>query len=299
VLLVSLLPVVPVVALAVHLLASRDRRLVLGAALGGLLGVAPLLAFNLHYYGGTMTGAYSGWETARPHLDLPAMARALDFYAGTGGMSWLKYMPVAVLGFFGAPLWGARLGRLRFGVPAAVAGHLFFLSTLGTQGHCQYGPRYLMAALPLLALGLPPLLQHWRGSLVGTAFAFCVALYSLFVNLVGAIGGASYCYLSRFAVAEYLKSPSFGAGWAALHGVTLCAVGLGVLLFWSGSGWLARATPSQRRAGTGAVILAGFLLLVWSHWLARQEPRGRTWVAAPPPASLVSCRCMTGPRTRS
>lgn len=276
---VSMAPIV-VAGLLVLYGISQGRRFALGTLTGLILGLLPLLAYNLHYFGAVTDTAYSVWDTAQPHARLGPMLERLNTYVGAGYLAIWKYEPILGLGFFSALLIGQRLGRLRWLIPLIVACHVAFLTSLGSIGQCQFGPRYLIPVLPLLALGLPPLLDRARRSLVLTLAVFVVAAYSLVVNAVGAIGGSNYCYYSRYAVAEYLKSPGFGAGWGGLLFLSLVIGFLGWLLFWERSGWLVGADAGHRRLATvAAVVLA---LLIWPalRWLSRQSPAGRTWVTA-------------------
>ena len=82
-------------------------------------------------------------------------------------------------------------------VGGAVTVHLVYLIGISTLGGCQYGPRYLLPLLPLLAPGLAglfdfrPVARPWIGVL---------AVYGFFVSAVGALEGTMYCTPAKFAL---------------------------------------------------------------------------------------------------
>ena len=73
--------------------------------------------------------------------------------------------------------------------------HVLYLIHIPTLGGCQFGPRYLLPVLPLLAIGLAALLR----SRVAMAVAGALLAYGMAISLVGALQGTMYCGIEDFA----------------------------------------------------------------------------------------------------
>jgi hypothetical protein len=158
-------------------------------------------------------------------------------YFGTGGISLWKYAPAEVLAFAGLFLMPRRL---RYLLVTAVAVHLLYLISIPTLGGCEYGPRYLLPLLPLLAPGLAalfdfrPAARPWIGVL---------AVYGFFVSAVGALAGTMYCTPAKFAL-------------------------------WPQMAALRQMTASQFPLRAVAVLLPVVALLLWRVRCAVAEPVG-------------------------
>jgi hypothetical protein len=192
----SMLPALIVAVVGVYVLATLPFRTALWCGAGSLAGLLPLFAYNGYYLGSpflpaNLAGNYSdtfwspGWRLAANHLNA---------YFGASGISLWKYAPAEVLAFAGLFLLPRRL---RYLLVAAVAVHILYLINIPTLGGCEYGPRYLLPLLPLLAPGLAALFDFrpparpWIGVLV---------VYGFFVSAVGALAGTMYCTPARFAL---------------------------------------------------------------------------------------------------
>jgi hypothetical protein len=192
----SMLPALIVAVVGIYVLATLPFRNALWCGAGFVVGLLPLFAYNGNYFGSPLVpanvaGNFSdtfwspGWSLAADHLNA---------YFGTSGISLWKYAPAEVLacaGLFLLPL------RLRWLLVGAVAVHLVYLISIPTLGGCQYGPRYLLPLLPLLAPGLAALFD-WRPR--ARPWIGVLAIYGFFVSAVGALEGTMYCTPAKFAL---------------------------------------------------------------------------------------------------
>jgi hypothetical protein len=199
----SMLPALIVAVTGIYVLAAVPFRSALCCAAGFVGGLLPLFAYNRHYFGSpfvpaNVAGNFSdtfwspGWSLAANHLNA---------YFGTGGISLWKYAPAEVLAFAGLFLLPRRL---RYLLVSAVAIHLAYLISIPTLGGCEYGPRYLLPLLPLVAPGLAALFEFrprarpWIGVL---------AVYGFLVSAVGAVTGTMYCAVDKFALWPQMANP--------------------------------------------------------------------------------------------
>jgi len=192
----SMLPSLIVLVIGVYVIVTFPMRSILWCAGGFLVGLLPLLAYNGYYFGSpfvpaNVAGDFSdtfftpGLRLARNHLRV---------YFGTGGLSIWRYAPAVAMGIAG--LW--RLPRgLRNLLVAAVAVHLFYLISIRTLGGCEYGPRYLLPLLPLLAPGVAALIDLNRAAIPAVGL---LSAYGLFVSTVGALTTTMYCKTDEFAL---------------------------------------------------------------------------------------------------
>src|ERR1043165_9170041 len=82
-----------------------------------------------------------------------------------------------------------------------------YILNIEADGTCQYGPRYLLPAMPLACMGLAGF-AHLRVASAKRVALWVVsacAILSAFINLVGALHGAMLCYFPHFAVGRYLS----------------------------------------------------------------------------------------------
>ena len=72
-----------------------------------------------------------------------------------------------------------------------------YVLNIDTTGDCQFGPRYLLPAMPFAALGLVGFTYNSASAVqcVIVASAAAVGLFSFVVNLSGAAYGAMFCNL--------------------------------------------------------------------------------------------------------
>ena len=176
-----------VVPLAVILiLYSRER---LWTLAGTLVGLLPLLVYDAIAFGNpllvpNLAGEY---DETYLRLDLQNFAEKVVFYARL----LLQYVPFAPLGILGL----ANLPRRERLAAFAMLAVLFLqVTNIRTTGDCQYGPRYLLPAMPLLALGVTQLQARWLRIL-----AVLAVTASAVINVAGALRSAMWCDPGTFA----------------------------------------------------------------------------------------------------
>jgi hypothetical protein len=163
----SLLPALIVACVLVYVLITLPRRVALRIAVGFLVGLAPMLAYNWHYFGAPWrtTNVAGGFSDT---LLAPSWERTwgrIGDYFGRGWLSTWEYEPVVPFGLIGLLLLPGRTWRVRLILSVAVLAHLAYVFNMRTGGHAQFGPRYLIPVLPLAGVGLSSWLwwdnDHW------------------------------------------------------------------------------------------------------------------------------------------
>ena len=225
----SMLPFPAVLVAALYFAALRRRRLLPLFAAGALAGLAPLLVYNFVCFGNPLllpnvAGGY-GDTFFRPSWG-NFTAKAV-FYA----RMLTLYAPVFWAGLLGLALFPRRLRREQLALAGMLVAHAAYVFNIEADGTCQWGPRYMLPAMPLACLGLAGF-AALRGAALRRAAAVSVpacALASAFFNLVGALHGAMLCYFPHWAVGVYLSEMLGGRGrahpLAAWLALPLCACG--------------------------------------------------------------------------
>jgi 4-amino-4-deoxy-L-arabinose transferase-like glycosyltransferase len=123
-------------------------------------------------------------------------------------MMLLVYAPVFLAGVFGLSYYPRDLRRAPF-FPALLAMLILlaaYILNIQTAGDCQFGPRYLLPAMPFACLGLAG--YSYLSTLVERRFAgllvLLVTLLSFAINLIGAVQGAMNCPDGRNALRDQL-----------------------------------------------------------------------------------------------
>ena len=211
----SMLPFPAASVAALYFLSLRRPRLLPFFVAGGLAGLAPLLVYNAVCFGNPLlpanvAGDYGdtffkpSWENFKAKSVF--YARMLTLYA-----------PVFWAGLAGLALFPRRLRREQLVVLAMLAAHAAYVFNIEADGTCQWGPRYMLPAMPLACLGLAGF-AHPRGAATRRTLALVVpacALASALINTVGAAHGAMLCYFPHWAVGKYLAE--MWAGGARAH----------------------------------------------------------------------------------
>jgi hypothetical protein len=177
----------------------------LGAFLAGLL---PLFVYDAVSFGNpfllpNVAGAQLFADTFF-HFSAKNFADKLVWYS----TMVVVYVPVFAVGVFGLSYYPRALKRTPLFV--ALVGMLSLLAVyilnIQTAGDCQFGPRYLMPAMPFACLGIvgysyPSTVKERRfaGLLV-----LMISLLSFGINLVGAVQGAMNCPDGRNALRDQL-----------------------------------------------------------------------------------------------
>jgi hypothetical protein len=159
---------------------------------GFLAGYLPTAFYNLHYFGNPLTqanlaGNYSNTFFAPSWTTF--LIRWNEYLSPMSNMSVPHTMPVVLLGLIGIVFLPAHLHKVRnLGFTFALL-HLAYLFNMGTEGHCQFGARYLMPLLPFASMGL----LAWTGNGLLRALVAMAWVYSIGFNLIGALGQTMVC----------------------------------------------------------------------------------------------------------
>lgn len=234
----SMLPFFMAAVAALYFLSLRRWMLAPWFFLGGCVGLAPLLVYNAVCFGNPLllpnvAGNYSdtffspSWANFLSKLDF--YARMLTLYA-----------PVCWAGLLGLALLPRRLRREQLAIAGMLLALAAYILNIEANGTCQYGPRYLLPAMPFVCLGLAGFSRLRVNALrkVAAVAAAACALTSFFINLVGAAHGAMLCdFGPHSALGVYLFEMWHGgmrsyplAPWLVLP-LCLCSALLAYTLF--------------------------------------------------------------------
>ncbi|MBS1958249.1 MAG: hypothetical protein JST80_02135 [Bdellovibrionales bacterium] len=210
----SMLPALLVAALCLFSLYHLKFRKTVVVGFGFLLGYLPLACYNAHYFGSpfrqaNQAGNYND-TFFKPSLDL--FWTQLNLYFGFNSyITAMKCMPIFVLGLAGLFFLKPKLRRMQAIILVLVAIHLFYLFSIEAEGHCQYGPRYLIPLIPFAMIGV----SAWFESAAQKLVMFAALIWSFGVNLVGASGSSMYCAnLIEFPLWVYWRDR---AHWLGVH----------------------------------------------------------------------------------
>jgi hypothetical protein len=205
-----MLPFTMVVVVALYLLALRRARPIVAALAGGVGGLVPLLVYNLVSFGNPFVPAnvVGNFSDTFLVLDAGNLWRKIVFYA----TRLTEYLPIAWLGLVGLALFPSSLRREQIVLAAQLAALAGYVCNIETIGGCQYGPRYLLPAMPYLALGLVGFAHFSQPGLRRLAAGAVVAVLtvSVTINFVGALYGAMYCDVRRYAFLHYVEAIRHG-----------------------------------------------------------------------------------------
>jgi hypothetical protein len=118
------------------------------------------------------------------------------------------YVPVFAAGVFGLSYYPRALKRTPLFV--ALVGMLSLLAVyilnIQTAGDCQFGPRYLMPAMPFACLGIVgySYLSTVKERRFAGVLVLMISLLSFGINLIGAVQGAMNCPDGRNALRDQL-----------------------------------------------------------------------------------------------
>ena len=250
---------------------GRARRAAAYAA-GAAVGAAPALAFNLWALGSPLRFAYSHAVSVQGFtghaelglnsggffgIDLPRPSAAVDLLLASRGLVTLT--PVLVMAVVGVVMMRRR-GRAPEAAVIGAVGITYFLYNAGYWlpfGGGSPGPRFLIPALPFLALGLAPAYRRMG------ALTLAVAIPSVTLMLAGALtfpligdnGTGTWANQLGSGALEHTLLTALGVhnGWLAVAPV-LAAVAVAIA-------FAARATPRTRIGDLRPAVAA---LLGWA-----------------------------------
>jgi hypothetical protein len=120
----------------------------------------------------------------------------------------LVYAPVFLAGVFGLSYYPRALKRAPFflSLVAMLILLAVYILNIQTAGDCQFGPRYLLPAMPFACLGIAgySYLSTVTERRSAALLMLLVALLSFGINLIGALQGAMNCPDGRNALRDQL-----------------------------------------------------------------------------------------------
>jgi hypothetical protein len=182
---IALKPPAALLALPVFVvrLFRRDFKSIFYMALGPILGICALFAQN-YWITGSAFAPYNKPEFINPLIGLTG-----NLLSPSNGL--LFFAPICLLLPYGwYQLW--KMGkREAFMGLLGVISYIVFMSSLSIwSGNTCYGPRYLVATLPLLFVGLIPVI-HSESQLTNSSFnnkwIFGLASLSILINLISVL----------------------------------------------------------------------------------------------------------------
>jgi len=193
----SMLPFFMVILCALYFLSLRRWKLQPVFVMGLLAGLLPLFIYDTLSFGSpfrlaNIAGAAMFADTFW-HFDPNNFGDKVVFYA----RALASYVPVFAIGLFGFSYYPRQIKRspeflAAIGMMIVLAAFVFNISS---DGDCQFGPRYLLPAMPFACLGLVGYSYLSRDSerrLAAVAVVFA-GIVSFVVSLVGAAHGAMNC----------------------------------------------------------------------------------------------------------
>jgi hypothetical protein len=208
----SMLPALMAFVAVVWFVSLRRWPLLPVLLLGGGIGLTPLFIYNAVSFGNPFL--LSNWaghfSDTYFHVSWHNLIDKLRFYS----RFVTQYAPTFWLGLIGLFCLRQKYRReaiFFFSFIIVLAAYILNIDTVGT---CMYGPRYLLPAMPFASVGLIGFSYLRTRWLYGTALAAAIGagLFAAFINAVGAMHGAMYCNLDRFALWPYLAAIASGRG---------------------------------------------------------------------------------------
>jgi len=192
----SMLPFFIVILCVIYFLLLRRWRLLPWFVGASVIGLIPLFVYDTISFGNplrlaNLAGAAAFSDTFW-HLDPRNLGNKIAFYVRA-----MFYVPIFVVGLFGLSYYPRKVRRsppllLLVASMIVLAVYVF---NIGSDGDCQFGPRYLLPCVPLACLGIAGysyLSAEWERTAARVVIVIAGAI-SFFVNLVGAFGGAMNC----------------------------------------------------------------------------------------------------------
>ena len=212
----SMLPFFMVILCSIYFFFLRRWQLLPLFLAGLLVGLLPLFFYDAVNFGNpfllpNIAGAGMFADTFW-HFDPKNFGDKVTFY----GRALASYVPLFAVGLFGLSYYPREIKRrseflTAIGVMIVLAAFVFNISS---DGDCQFGPRYLLPAMPFACLGLVGYSYLSRSSerrLAAVAIVLTGAL-SFLVNLVGALRGTMNCPHGQNAFWNHVSSIVRGEG---------------------------------------------------------------------------------------
>jgi hypothetical protein len=193
----SMLPFFMVLLSLFYFLSLRRWQLLPVFLVGLLAGLLPLFVYDAVNFGNpfllpNVVGSEMFPDTFF-HFDVRNFGDKLAFYA----ISLVAYVPVFAVGLLGLSHYPRQVKRSPefFTLLALIIALAVFVLNIKSDGDCEFGPRYLLPAMPFACLGIAGfgyLSIASERRLAGVAVVLTGA-FSFSINLVGALRGAMNC----------------------------------------------------------------------------------------------------------
>jgi hypothetical protein len=229
----SMLPFFMVILCLLYFVSLRRPGLLPIFLVGSLAGLLPLFIYDAVSFGNPLrlanfAGASMFADTFW-HFEPRNFGDKLALYS----RALVFYVPVFVVGLFGLSYYPGQIQRSAgfltlVGLLIVLAAYVFNISS---DGDCQFGPRYLLPAMPFACLGIVGFSYLSRPTERGLA-AVAVVLtgaYSFAVNLVGALRGAMACphgqnaFWNHVAAFAHDEAPSYPLALWLILPLMICA----------------------------------------------------------------------------
>ena len=202
----SMLPFFMAILCAIYFIFLRRWQLLPLFLVSMLAGLLPLFVYDALSFGhplllpniaGNYSDTYFQLSPANFGNKVAIYAQALFFYA-----------PIFVVGLFGFSYLPTAVKRqphvLAMGAMLIVIA--VYILNIGTDGDCQFGPRYLLPAMPFASLGIAGYshLSTANERRLAGLIVVAVTVVSFGINLVGAMQGAMNCSKGSDALVNHL-----------------------------------------------------------------------------------------------
>jgi hypothetical protein len=193
----SMLPFFMVVLSVCYFLCLRRWQLLPVFLVGLFVGLLPLFVYDAVSFGNPFLLP----NVAGPRIfhdtffffDVRNFGDKLAFYA----TSVVAYAPVFAVGLLGLSHYPRQVKRSPkfLTLIALIIALTAFVLNIQSDGDCQFGPRYLLPAMPFACLGIAGFgyLATASERRLAAAAVVLAGAFSFVVNLVGALGGAMDC----------------------------------------------------------------------------------------------------------
>jgi hypothetical protein len=200
----SMLPFLLVVVLSGYYVSSRIWKRLAFFVIGFAFGLLPLLIYDAICFGNPflLPNVAGGYHDTYFHFSLTNFSQKLSFYVHMLTI----YVPVFWVGIVGLLLFPRWLRREQVLIFLLLLASFVYILNIDATGTCQYGPRYLLPAMPFACLGLIGfrfISPGWRR--IALPIVLVLAAASFAINLIGAVQGAMLCDFPHFAAGLYIS----------------------------------------------------------------------------------------------
>jgi len=212
----SMLPFFMVILCVLYFLWLRRFKLLPAFFVAMLVGLLPLFIYDAVSFGNpfllpNVAGAAMFADTFF-HFDPKNLGDKLVSYASAVA----AYVPVIAVGLFGFSYYPREIKRapaflMVLALMIALAAYVFNISS---DGDCQFGPRYLLPAMPFACLGIAgySYLSTASERRLAALAVVVAGTVSFVVNLVGALRGAMNCPHGQNAFWNHVVALQNGEG---------------------------------------------------------------------------------------